>query len=76
VIGGFLVLALGPEGVGRLTGGGGVFSTSALVVWKALPGVLINVMCAALLLGEQLPAGLHARDGRRLTVWGLRRQAK
>ena len=55
VIGGFLVLGLGPEGVGRLTGGDGVFSTETFAVWNALPGLLINVMCASLLLGERLP---------------------
>src|SRR5262245_39397179 len=55
VIGGFLVLGLGPEGVGRLNGGNGVFSTETFAVWKALPGLLINVMCASLLLGERLP---------------------
>ena len=55
VIGGFLALALGPEGVGRFTGGDGIFSTATFAVWKALPGLLINVMCAALLLGERLP---------------------
>ena len=55
VIGGFLALALGPEGVGRFTGGDGIFSTATFTVWKTLPGVLINVMCAALLLGERLP---------------------
>jgi ESS family glutamate:Na+ symporter len=55
VIGGFLVLGLGPEGVGRLTGGHGVFSTETFAVWKTLPGLLINVMCASLLLGERLP---------------------
>ncbi|HEX7087445.1 MAG TPA: sodium/glutamate symporter [Vicinamibacterales bacterium] len=55
VIGGFLMLALGPEGVGRLTGGDGIFAPRHLAIWKALPGLLINVMCAALLLGERLP---------------------
>lgn len=55
VIGGFLVLALGPEGLGRLTNGTGLFSTDAFHVWHALPGLLINVMCATLLLGERLP---------------------
>jgi ESS family glutamate:Na+ symporter len=55
VIGGFLVLGLGPEGVGRLSGGDGIFSTQTFAVWKALPGLLINVMCASLLLGERLP---------------------
>ena len=55
VIGGFLMLALGPEGIGRVTGGSGFFSREAFGIWKALPGLLINVMCASLLLGERLP---------------------
>jgi ESS family glutamate:Na+ symporter len=55
VIGGFLALGLGPEGIGRVTGGSGIFSAEAFTVWKALPGVLISVMCATLLLGERLP---------------------
>src|SRR5690606_17285254 len=55
VIGGFLMLALGPEGIGRLTGGDGLFTPRSLAIWKALPGLLINVMCAALLLGERMP---------------------
>jgi glutamate:Na+ symporter, ESS family len=56
VIGGFVVLALGPEGLGRVTGGYGAFSAETFTVWKTLPGLLINVMCASLLLGERLPA--------------------
>ncbi|MBV9600935.1 MAG: sodium:glutamate symporter [Chloroflexi bacterium] len=56
VIGGFLALALGPEGVGRLTGSSGIFPDQTFQVWQALPGLLINVMAASLLLGEQLPA--------------------
>src|SRR5262249_47142477 len=56
VIGGFLILALGPEGLGRLTGGTGIFSAKTFVVWTALPGLLVNVMCASLLLGERLPS--------------------
>ena len=48
-------MALGPEGIGRFIGGNGIFSTATFAVWKALPGLLINVMCAALLLGERLP---------------------
>src|SRR5499426_4477261 len=55
VIGGFLMLGLGPEGLGRMTGGSGLFSGTTFAVWKVLPGLLINVMCAALLLGERLP---------------------
>jgi ESS family glutamate:Na+ symporter len=56
VIGGFLALALGPEGVGRLTDSKGVFPAQTFSVWHALPALLINVMSASLLLGEQLPA--------------------
>jgi ESS family glutamate:Na+ symporter len=55
VIGGFVVLGLGPEGMGRLVGGSGVFPNDVFAVWKQLPGVLVNVMCASLLLGERLP---------------------
>src|SRR5499426_1430155 len=63
VIGGFLALGLGPEGIGRLAGGNGIFSTETFAVWKALPGLLINMMCAALLLGERLPS--------LKTIWGI-----
>src|SRR5262245_3451652 len=56
VIGGFLILALGPEGLGRLTGGTGIFPAKTFAVWTVLPGLLINVMCASLLLGERLPS--------------------
>ena len=55
VIGGFLVLGLGPEGLGRLVGGSGVFPNDVSAVWKQLPGVLITAMSASLLLGERLP---------------------
>jgi ESS family glutamate:Na+ symporter len=73
VIGGFLALALGPEGVGRLTGGGGIFSAPTFAVWKALPGLLINVMCAALLLGERLPAlrAIWSISGTHVIVAGI-----
>src|SRR5215468_8527512 len=56
VIGGFLALALGPEGVGRLAGSSGIFPDQTFAVWHALPALLINVMSASLLLGERLPA--------------------
>src|SRR5262245_38304537 len=55
VIGGFLILALGPEGLGRVTGGHGLFSETTFGVWLALPGLLINVMASSLLLGVHLP---------------------
>src|SRR5262249_23742315 len=63
VIGGFLALALGPEGVGHFTGSSGIFPDQTFAVWQALPGLLINVLAASLLLGEQLPA-----PGK---IWGI-----
>src|SRR5215471_2428585 len=65
VIGGFLALALGPEGVGRLTGSDGIFPDRTFAVWQALPALLINVMSASLLLGERLPAPRK--------IWGISR---
>ncbi len=56
VVGGFLMLAVGPQGLGRLTDGSGLFPAETLAVWKMLPMLLINVMSASLLLGERLPA--------------------
>ena len=55
VIGGFLVLGLGPEGMGRLLGGTGLFPENVFAVWRQLPGLLVTVMSASLLLGEHLP---------------------
>jgi ESS family glutamate:Na+ symporter len=54
VIGGFLALAVGPEGIGRINDSHGVFSARTFSVWRAIPGYLINLLCAALLLGEKL----------------------
>ena len=55
VIGGFLVLGLGPEGMGRLLGGAGLFPENVFAVWRQMPGVMVTVMSASLLLGEHLP---------------------
>jgi len=55
VIGGFLALLLGPEGVGRLTDSKGIFSPETFAVWQAIPGLLVNLLSASLLLGERLP---------------------
>src|SRR5262247_3688245 len=55
VIGGFLVLGLGPEGLGRLLGGTGIFPENVFAVWRQLPGLLVTMMSASLLLGEHLP---------------------
>jgi Na+/glutamate symporter len=58
VIGGFLVLGLGPEGMGRLLGGTGLFPENVFAVWRQLPALLVTVMSTSLLLGEHLP---HSR---------------
>lgn len=55
VIGGFLVLGLGPEGLGRLIGGTGLFPEQVFAIWRQLPGHLVTAMSASLLLGEHLP---------------------
>lgn len=55
VIGGFLVLGLGPEGLGRIIGGSGLFPDEVFDVWRQLPGLLVIAMSASLLLGERLP---------------------
>jgi ESS family glutamate:Na+ symporter len=73
VIGGFLALGLGPEGLGRLLGGYGLFSSETFRVWKTLPGLLINVMCASLLLGERLPPlkGIWSISGPHVIMAGI-----
>lgn len=73
VIGGFLALAAGPEGLGRLAGGDGIFTSGTFAVWKTLPGLLINVMCAALLLGERLPpmSAIWRRSGAHVIFAGV-----
>jgi ESS family glutamate:Na+ symporter len=39
-----------------VSGGFGLFSEETFGAWQALPALLINVMCASLLLGERLPS--------------------
>jgi ESS family glutamate:Na+ symporter len=56
VIGGFLILGLGPEGMGRLIGGTGLFPENVFAVWRQMPAHLVTVMSASLLLGEHLPS--------------------
>lgn len=60
VTAGFLALLLGPWVLGNLTGDGGRFSAGLfgeeiIAVWSELPGMLINVVSAAILLGTTLP---------------------
>src|SRR5215831_6977417 len=55
VIGGFLILGLGPEGLGRLLGGSGLFPENVFAIWRQMPAHLVTLMSASLLLGEHLP---------------------
>lgn len=55
VIGGFLILGLGPEGMGRLLGGAGLFPENVFAIWRQMPAHLVTLMSASLLLGEHLP---------------------
>ncbi len=60
VTAGFVALLLGPQILGRLTGDDGwlsegLFSAETVAIWAALPGMLINVVFAAILLGKDLP---------------------
>lgn len=65
IIGGFLALLLGPDVLGRLTSRvfdessvlyNGVIPEFVLDIWSTLPGLFINVVFAALLLGKTVPS--------------------
>jgi glutamate:Na+ symporter, ESS family len=62
VIGGFLVLGLGPEGMSRLLGGTGLFPEKVFAVWRQLPGLLVTVMSALAPVGRA-PAALQEALG-------------
>ncbi|MGI9616308.1 MAG: sodium/glutamate symporter [Acidimicrobiales bacterium] len=60
VTAGFVALLLGPQVLGNFTSDSGRFSEGLfgeeiIAVWAALPGMLINVVFAAILLGKTLP---------------------
>ncbi|GGC55153.1 sodium:glutamate symporter [Hoyosella rhizosphaerae] len=63
IIGGALVLLLGPDVFGRLMSAlgtdrfaeSGIFTEGILTVWSSLPGLLISMIFAALFLGHRLP---------------------
>lgn len=68
IVAGFLALLLGPQGLGALatvisgegsTLSGGVFSEPIREVWSQSPGLFINIVFAALFLGETIP---HPKD--------------
>ena len=61
VIAGFIALLLGPQVLGAIVSGDssalsqGLFSEEIRTVWKQAPGVFINIVFAALFLGETIP---------------------
>jgi ESS family glutamate:Na+ symporter len=62
IIGGFLGLALGPYGLGKLDVQ--LIPQDTLTTWSALPGILINVVFACLFLGFAIPSlGRIWREG-------------
>ncbi|WP_130014595.1 sodium/glutamate symporter [Serinicoccus sediminis] len=63
IIGGFLILLLGPQVLGRVggpVGENGLFTQPMLDVWTALPGLLISVVFATMFLGQDLPTPRRA----------------
>jgi glutamate:Na+ symporter, ESS family len=58
VVAGALALLAGPEVLGRVwdRAENGLFGAEVLEVWTALPGLLINVVFAALFLGKRIPS--------------------
>jgi len=57
IVTGFLVLLLGPQVLGELTGTQGLFPAAVLDVWRVLPGLFISVVFGAIMIGKTLPSG-------------------
>jgi ESS family glutamate:Na+ symporter len=56
IIAGFLVLLSGPQVLGRLIHTNGLFPTEVLEIWRVMPGLLINVVFGAIMIGKTLPS--------------------
>ncbi|MCI0155426.1 sodium:glutamate symporter [Leifsonia shinshuensis] len=56
VIAGFLILLLGPQVLGALTGTSGIMPPPIAEVLSRLPGLMINVVFAGVMLGKRLPS--------------------
>lgn len=56
VVAGFVILLVGPQLLGAWTGTGGLIPEPVLTIWATLPGLLINVVFAAVMLGKALPS--------------------
>lgn len=55
VIAGALLILAGPQAMGAWTGGWSLVPAEAYFVMERLPGILINVVFAAIMLGKSLP---------------------
>jgi len=55
VIAGFVILLVGPQALGSWTDSQGLIPERVLSVWSVLPGLLINVVFGAVMLGKRLP---------------------
>ncbi|ONM47019.1 sodium/glutamate symporter [Nocardia donostiensis] len=68
ILGGGLALLIGPDIFGRIASAlgtdrfaeSGLFTPEILEVWKALPGLLISLVFAGLLMGHKLPSPKEA----------------
>lgn len=63
IVGGALLLLLGPQVLGRAggpVGENGVFTEPMVEVWSALPGLLISVIFATMFMGQKLPSPKRA----------------
>lgn len=56
VIAGFLILLLGPQVLGALTGGHGLVPAQVDSVLSRLPGLMINIVFGGIMVGKKLPS--------------------
>ena len=56
VIAGFLILLLGPQVLGALTGAWSLFPDRVVDVLVRLPGLMINIVFAGIMIGKSLPS--------------------
>ena len=58
IVGGVILLVLGPQVLGRIPGPWGetgLLTQAMVTTWSALPGLLISVVFATMFLGQDLP---------------------
>lgn len=55
IVAGFIVLLLGKQGIDGTAVGAGLVPPGVEEVWSAIPGLMISVVFAAIMLGRNLP---------------------